>query len=147
MRRSVLSVLAPLLFASPVLAAPAATPQQPLTLAQVMADPDWIGPPVEGFWWSWDGRLAQYQLKREGATIRDTWQAAIDGGTAPELLEDAARAGLDAADAVFDAQRTRMAFVRNGDVFVRDLRSGALDQLTRSNSTEASPQWGSYDAL
>ena len=27
---------------------------------------------------------------------------------------------------VFDAQRTRMAFVRNGDVFVRDLRSGAL---------------------
>ena len=147
MRRSVLSVLAPLLFASPVLAAPAATPQQPLTLAQVMADPDWIGPPVEGFWWSWDGRLAQYQLKREGATIRDTWQAAIDGGTAPELLEDAARAGLDAADPVFDAQRTRMAFVRNGDVFVRDLRSGALDQLTRSNATEASPQWGSDDAL
>ena len=35
-----------------------------------------------------------------------------------------------------------MAFVRNGDVFVRDLRSGALTQLTRSNVDEARPQWG-----
>ena len=37
---------------------------------------------------------------------------------------------------VFDAQRTRMAFVRNGDVFVRDLRSGALTQVTRSDDDE-----------
>ena len=34
-----------------------------------------------------------------------------------------------------------MAFVRNGDVFVRDLRSGALTQVTRSNDDEAQPQW------
>ena len=35
-----------------------------------------------------------------------------------------------------------MAFVRNGDVFVRDLGTGALTQLTRSNDEEALPQWG-----
>ena len=36
-----------------------------------------------------------------------------------------------------------MAFVRNGDVFERDLRSGALTQVTRSNEDEATPQWSS----
>ena len=40
-----------------------------------------------------------------------------------------------------------MAFVRNGDVFVRDLRSGALTQVTRSNDEEALPQWSSDGGL
>ena len=149
MRRNTLPVLAPLLFAAVSIATPmpAAAQQQPLTLAQIMADPDWIGPPVEDYWWSWDGRHAQYMLKREGATIRDTWQVAVDGAAAPALVEDAARAGLDAPAPVYDPQRTRMAFVRNGDVFVRDLRSGALQQVTRSNADESLVQWGSDGAL
>ena len=105
-----------------------------------MADPEWIGPPVEDAWWSWDGQHAQYTLRRDGGTIRDTFQQSIAGGIAIKL-DGAARAGLDAAQPVFDAPRTRMAFVRNGDVFVRDLRSGVLTQLTRTAADEARPQW------
>ncbi len=123
-----------------------AQPAQPLTMAQIMADPDWIGPAVEGAWWRWDGKAAQYTAKREGATIRDTFQVAIDGG-APARMDGSARADLDAPGAVLDAARSRSAFIRNGDVFVRDLRSGALTQLTRSNDEEALPQWGSDGAL
>ncbi|MFC3815302.1 S9 family peptidase [Lysobacter sp. GCM10012299] len=122
---------------------PASPPTAPLTLAQTMADPDWIGPPVEQAWWAWDGQRVQYQLRREGATIRDTWQQGIGGGMAAARLDGAARADLDAAQPVLDAQRARMAFVRNGDVFVRDLRNGALTQVTRSNDDEATPQWSS----
>ncbi|MDQ2702115.1 MAG: prolyl oligopeptidase family serine peptidase [Pseudomonadota bacterium] len=148
MRRSVLHVLVLSLLGPSLLAsAPVAAQQPPLTLAQVMADPDWIGPPVEDFWWRWDGRLAQYELKREGASIRDAWQVAVDGSAPPAQVEDVERAGLDASSPVYDPQRTRMAYIRNGDVFVRDLRSGALDQLTRSNADEALPQWGSDGAL
>ncbi|MDR7099990.1 dipeptidyl aminopeptidase/acylaminoacyl peptidase [Lysobacter niabensis] len=121
-------------------AAVAAQTTPPLTLEQVMADPDWIGPPVEQAWWSWDGKQVQYQLKREGATIKDTWRQPVDGGPA-QKVDGAARAELDAANPVFDAARTRMAFVRNGDVFVRDLRSGALTQVTRTDAAEALPQW------
>jgi dipeptidyl aminopeptidase/acylaminoacyl peptidase len=119
----------------------------PLTLAQVMADPDWIGPPIEDFWWSWDSRRAQYELKREGASIRDTWALPVDGSVGAARVDDAVRATLDASGAVHDAQRARIAFIRNGDVFVRDLRNGALTQLTRSNDDEALPQWGSDGAL
>ncbi len=121
-------------------AAVAAQTNPPLTLEQVMADPDWIGPPVEQAWWSWDGKQVQYQLKREGATIKDTWRQPVDGGPA-QKVDGAARAELDAANPAFDAARTRMAFVRNGDVFVRDLRSGALTQVTRTDASEALPQW------
>ena len=124
----------------------AAHAQTPVTLTQAMADPDWIGPPVEQAWWAWDGQRVQYQLKREGAAIRDTYQQPISGGTAA-MLDGAARGDLDAPRAVYDAARTRMAFVRNGDVFVRDLRNGTLTQVTRTNADEATPQWSSAGNL
>ena len=112
----------------------------PLTIEQVMADPDWIGPPVENAWWAWDGRQVQYELKREGSPIRDTYRQALDGSAA-QRVADGERNDLDAAAPAYDAQRQRMAFVRNGDVFVRDLRSGALQQLTRSNDEESQPRF------
>ena len=117
-----------------------------VTLAQAMADPDWIGPPVEDFWWAWSGDAAQYQLKRAGASIRDTWSVPVAGG-APVRIDGAALAGVDASAPVYDAQRARMAYVRNGDVFVRDLRIGALQQLTRDDDDQALPQWGSDGSL
>ena len=132
-----------LLSAVPAAAAAASTP---ITLAQAMADPDWIGPPVERGWWRWDGQAAQYTLRRKDASIRDTWEAGVDGG-APRRVDDAARAQLDAADAVFDDGGQRSAFVRNGDVFVRDLRSGALTQLSRGNDAASQLQWSRDGAL
>lgn len=132
--------LALLLSSATAFAQPAPSAPPHVTLAEAMADPDWIGPPVELAWWSWDGANAYYTLKREGATIRDIWRQPVAGGSASKL-DGAARAGIDSAQPEFDAARTRMAFVRNGDVFVRDLRSGALTQVTRTDANEALPQW------
>ena len=141
------TLLAPALLATvAVNAAGIAQASEPLTLDTVMADPDWIGNAVEQAWWSLDGKTALYQRKREGAAIRDLWQVPVAGG-APVKVGDAARAGLDAARPVYDATRTRAAFARNGDIFVRDLRSGALTQLTRTEAQESRPQWSRDGAL
>ncbi len=121
-------------------AAVLAQPAQPLTMTQIMADPDWIGGGVEQAWWSWDSTQALYLRKRDGATIRDLWRVTVADGV-PVNIIDADRATLDAAQPVFDATRTRMAFARSGDIFVRDLRNGALTQLTRSEAQESRPQW------
>ena len=131
--------IAPLL-AALLLTSLSAAAAEPITLTQAMADPDWIGPPVEAAWWRWDSQSAQYMLKRNGASIRDRWQVGIDSGT-PVRLDGSALADIDSGDAVFDAAATRSAFVRNGDVFVRDLRSGALTQLTRTTDSESRPKW------
>ena len=131
-----------LLFVAPL----AAQPSQALTLDRIMDHPDWIGPPVEQAWWSWDGSQAYYAAKREGSQIRDTFVVDVGGGES-RLLDGADRAGIDGQQPVYDATRSRAAFVRNGDVFVRDLRSGALDQLTRGESNAASPLWGIDGAL
>ncbi|ATS65706.1 peptidase S9 [Xanthomonas citri pv. fuscans] len=114
----------------------------PLTIEQAMADPDWIGPSVDQAWWQWDGKQVQYLLKRDGSPVRDTYRQGTGGGTA-ERVADTARAGLDAANPSYDATRQRMLFARNGDIFLRDLRTGTLTQLTRSNEIESRPQFAS----
>ncbi|HEX5693307.1 MAG TPA: DPP IV N-terminal domain-containing protein, partial [Arenimonas sp.] len=114
--------------------------QEPLTLDQAMAHPDWIGPPVESAWWSLDGDRALYTLKREGSPVRDTWTVPVAGGE-PMKVEGDALEDLDAARPVFDASRRQAVFVRNGDVFLRVL-DGPLVQLTRTTDTEADPRFG-----
>ncbi|WP_314106229.1 S9 family peptidase [uncultured Stenotrophomonas sp.] len=103
----------------------------PITIEQAMADPDWIGPPVESAWWSWNSQQVEYQLKRTGSPVRDTFRQPVTGGAASQVADDQ-RGSLDVENPVYDSARQRAAFVRNGDVFLRDLRSGTLTQLTRS---------------
>lgn len=134
----------------PLLLAPAlslAQTSQPLTMERIMADPDWIGSPVESAWWSWDGQTAYFTAKREGSTIRDIHAIGTAGDAPARVLDGAGRAGIDAAQPLLDPQRTRMAFVRGGDVFVRDLRNGTLSQITRTEATEAALQWSHDGAL
>lgn len=122
--------------------APLASAQPPrITLDQAMADPDWIGNAVEQAWWSWDGRTAYYTQKRTGATIRDTFRVPVAGG-ATAKVDGAERGAIDGPRAVIEPGGARMAFSRNGDIFVRDLRTGALTQVTRTDAAETRPQWG-----
>ena len=120
--------------AASLLASPAHT--APLTLERIMADPDWIGPPVERPWWSLDGRSILFSLKRAGSPVRDLHRVAASGG-AYRPVPAADLAGLDAQNPVFDHARRRAAFIRNGDLFVRELGSRQLTQVTRSTATEA----------
>ncbi|MFS2046846.1 S9 family peptidase, partial [Stenotrophomonas geniculata] len=72
-----------------VLAAPAAhAAPTPITIEQAMADPDWIGPPVEKAWWSWNSQQVEYQLKRSGSPVRDTFRQPLAGGVAAQVADD-----------------------------------------------------------
>jgi dipeptidyl aminopeptidase/acylaminoacyl peptidase len=101
-----------------------------LTLEKIMADPDWIGSPVASPYWSADGRTIYYSLKRSGSPIIDLHR--VDPNSLKDqVVEPAAMAGADGPP-VYDRAAKRAAFVRNRDVFVRDLASGRLTQITRS---------------
>jgi dipeptidyl aminopeptidase/acylaminoacyl peptidase len=126
MRLPSLAVLAALL-APPVFAA------TPVTLDDAMANPDWIGTPVEAAWWSWDGKQVFYKQKRTGSPLRDTWRLdAARGGRAAQVA-DADLPKLDTPETLYNRARTRAVVVRNGDLFERDLKNGALVQITRSH--------------
>jgi dipeptidyl aminopeptidase/acylaminoacyl peptidase len=118
----------------------ASAPARAITIEQAMADPDWIGPAVQQPYWSVDGRSIYYHVKQKGTPIRDLHRIDVADGK-DSLIDAKAMANADGAEAVFDRARTRAAFVRNGDVFIRDVASGRLTQVTRTAQEETSPQF------
>jgi dipeptidyl aminopeptidase/acylaminoacyl peptidase len=101
----------------------------PISLDQAMANPDWIGNPVEAAWWNWDGKQVLYKQKRAGSPVRDIWEA---GGGKIRQVSDAELAKLDSPNLIYNRARTRAIELRNGDLFERDLKNGALVQVTRA---------------
>ena len=110
----------------------------PLDMETIMADPDWIGQAVEEPYWSVDGSQVYYSLKRDGSPVRDLFRVPAAGG-APVKLDPAAAASADGAKQVFDHAHRHAAFVRHGDIFLRDLGAGTTVQVTRSAKAETSP--------
>lgn len=111
-----------------------------LTLETIMADPSWIAATPQQPYWSADGRAVYYSAKRKDSAIVDLHRIDLADGK-DSVVDGATMAASDGADAVYDLSGARAAFARNGDIFVRDLRNGALSQITRSPDKESSPQF------
>jgi dipeptidyl aminopeptidase/acylaminoacyl peptidase len=147
---STLGLLATVHANAAAIAAPSApasllTPPTPVTLDQAMAQPDWIGTPVEASWWSWNGQVF-YQQKRSGSPVRDIFQAGASASVAPRLVPDAQLGNLDGPDVTYNRQHTRAILLRNGDLFERDLKTGILTQIVRGTGKVASPQFSADGA-
>lgn len=118
----------------------------PPSLEQIMADPQWIGPAVESPFWRLDGQAVGFKLERVDSALRDNFQIAAEGG-AMSAVDARAWAESDGQAPVFDSTRRYAAFVRDGDLFIRDLRSQKLTAVTRSAVDEAEPQWQTDGSL
>ncbi len=109
-----------------------------ITLERIMADPDWIGNSPEAPYWADDGRSLYFSQKRPGEEARDLVEVDLEG----QIRRTVALADLGTADApggVYSPDRSLKAYVRAGDLFVKDLATGRLRQLTRTAAEESSP--------
>src|ERR1700688_87308 len=89
-------------------AAAASAAQPKLSLEKIMADPDWIGPPVRDAYWSADANAAYYSLKRIGSPIVDLHR--VDVATAKDQVVDAEAMANADGPAVYDRAGRRAAF-------------------------------------
>ncbi|HST27759.1 MAG TPA: prolyl oligopeptidase family serine peptidase [Rudaea sp.] len=148
-RIAVVATLA-LIASAAAFAQPAPQAQAPLTLERIMADPDWIAGQIqvpEEFeesggapYFSVDGRSVYYRLKRSGSPVFDLRRIDLADGK-DSLIDAAAMTSADGGSTVYNATRTYAAFVRNGDVFLRDLRNGATTQVTRDGARQSGLQF------
>lgn len=110
-----------------------------LTMEQIMADPDWLGRQPETAFWSPDSSTVYYQRKREGSELRDWFARALEANGNGELVKLAHWHQMGAQQLVYNADRSKAAYVFEGNIFV--LQQGELLQLTRTNSSQSRPQF------
>lgn len=111
-----------------------------VTLEQIMADPDWIGRPAENAYWGDDNRTIYYSQKREGSPLRDLYAVDVASGSV-RRVPDAELAGASSRDGDYNAAHSLHVFIYDDNVYVRDLRSGTLRQLTRDPGTKTAPEF------
>ena len=112
-----------------------------LTMEQIMAHPDWLGRQSESAHWSADSSQVYYQRKREGSEIRDWFVRPLTGKDNGELvaLSELEQIGTD--NAVYNTSRTLQAYAFEGDIYVRDIASGNVTQLTRDSARQFAPEF------
>jgi len=123
------------------LADPGGAPEvRQVTLELIMTHPDWIGNPPEAPYWSDDGGAVYYQRKKNGEEATDLFRIAIDSDTSLLVRdEDRGSAGVEGGD--WSVDRRRKVFAQQGDIFVREMASGELTQLTRTAAQEQKPRF------
>jgi dipeptidyl aminopeptidase/acylaminoacyl peptidase len=103
----------------------------PLTLEQIMADPDWIGNAPEEPYWADDGQAVYYRRKQQGHELRDLYRLELASGKT-RLIPFAEEGKVDVGGGALSHDRRNKVYVREGDVYVKDLGTGAIRQLTRT---------------
>lgn len=109
-------------------------------LERIMSDPDWIGNAPSEAWWSDDGQSVYYLQKREGEKFNDLYRVAASGGQAV-LVEAHEESASSNESRVYNADRTAVAWVQRGDVWLRDLQSGDTRQISRTTTGESRPMF------
>jgi acetyl esterase/lipase len=118
----------------------AETSPSPVTLEKIMSYPDWIGTPPETPYWADDSGTVYFERKRTGSEVRDLYRLDLDGGE-PVLVPFEERGQIDVADGDLSEDRAWKVYSRQGDLYLKDLRTGSIRQLTRTADAETSPRF------
>ncbi len=132
MRFTFLSIL--ICVASTALAAtppaPSATASGALTLTQIMANPDWISVPPENPYWGANGKTVYYSERPHGAPVATLYAVNIGSGDTHRVADkDVATSGSSESD--YDRNRTREVYVSQGNLYIKNVATDRVTQLTR----------------
>ncbi len=110
-----------------------------LTVDKIMQDPaQWLGTSPSNIYWSDDSRNVYFQWNPEKAK-RDSLYTVQVKGTKATKVSAAARRRLFTPGGVYNQKRTHRVYERGGDLFLLDVKSGKLRQLTKTVERESSP--------
>jgi dipeptidyl aminopeptidase/acylaminoacyl peptidase len=113
----------------------------PLSVEKIMRDPkSWIGTAPTNPVWSSDSK-----------TIYFNWNPDVNPGDSlysynltsqkTTAVNSATRQKLPSATGIFNKLQTLKLYAKNGDIFIQDLRSGAVKTITQTIQTESNPVW------
>ncbi|MCG9771529.1 prolyl oligopeptidase family serine peptidase [Pseudoalteromonas piscicida] len=128
-----------------VVATPVDFGGEQITLKQAMAHPDWLGRQSEGAYWGADSKTVFYKRKQAGSELRDLFKVSSAQTSEAVSLSDLHAVG--AANAIYNKGRTLQSYEFKGNIFVKNLKSGALTQVTHSSNYEYAPQFLSDNRL
>jgi dipeptidyl aminopeptidase/acylaminoacyl peptidase len=122
------------------IAKPPASALAPLTLTQIMANPNWISIPPENPYWSADGKTVYYSKRPHGAPVSTLYALNVASGQAHKVpLAKIASTG--SPDFAYNRDRTREVYVSDDVVYVKNLETGRAKPVVSGVGSVRSPMF------
>ena len=108
---------------------------QQITLEKIMSDPDWLGRQPERAYWADDSQGVFYHRKREGSLIRDVYALQLNDNNNGNKVELSQAHKVAYASRILDQKGQWAAWVFQSNIFVKQLASGEIRQLTQDSQS------------
>ena len=112
-----------------------------ITLERIMSDPDWLARSPESWYWGDDNQTVLYQQKRQGSELRDLVQKNINSNSTTDngsLVKLAQMHIYADKEAILNHLGTHEVYTFEGNVFVKELSTKKVQQLTYTSAIESS---------
>ena len=111
-----------------------------LSVEKIMRDPKWIGIAPSNIRWSNDSKKVYFNWNPESAD-RAALYAITPTNSKPEKVSIDEQKALVPEYGDWNKKRTQLVFEKNGDIWLYDLKTGAVKQLTSTADRENSPSF------
>jgi len=112
-----------------------------LTIEKIMQDPDkWIGTLPEEISWGEESNNIYFTWNPEHDTLSSLYSYSLKSKKIEKVLLDDVRK-LPGRSSVYNADKTKKVFVRNGNLFLLDIKKGTEKQLTDWLQRASSPEF------
>jgi hypothetical protein len=106
-----------------------------LTVEKIMRDPKWMGVSPSNIHWSDDGKKIYFNWNPDKAE-RDELYNITTGNIKPQKVSIADRKELVPDNGKWNKKHTLKTFEKNGDIYLLELKSGKIVQLTNTTDRE-----------
>lgn len=114
-----------------------------LTVETIMRDLKWMGTSPSNVVWSENGEKIYFNWRQKGDEGDSLYVASAKGGM-PQRVSLEERKKLPSRFGVYNKDKTKKLYAKNGDIFLLDIKKNKELQLTNTVGTESSPHF-SFD--
>ena len=109
-----------------------------LTVEKIMRHPKWIGIAPNNVFWSPDSKTVNFYWNPEGA-LSDSLYSITLQNTIPQKTTREERRNAPARFGRYNRSSTKMVYEKHGDIFLYDVPSGEVSQITNTVPQEFGP--------
>ncbi|NOT75375.1 MAG: S9 family peptidase [Cyclobacteriaceae bacterium] len=109
-----------------------------LTVEKIMRDPKWIGVAPSNVFWSEDGKQLYFNWnpdKNQGDSLYTISLA----NRVPQKVSPDVRRKLPSGNGSYNNARNKKVYEKGGDIFILDVATGKINQVTFTNERESNP--------
>jgi len=110
-----------------------------LTVEQIMQDPKWIGTSPSEICWSYDSRSICFKWNPEKNISDSSYSFSVTGDKISKASYIDAKLAEDISNGKYNVAKTKIAFIHNGDVYLLNTTTKAIQRITKTTAQESNP--------